>query len=73
MLITGILLALALLVPVMCGGAVAFRLLPFFGVYGAIPAALGALAVLVGDVVLLVVVLGDAYDALDASAEGLLR
>lgn len=50
MLITGILLALALLVPAMCGGAVAFRLLPFFGVYSAIPAALGALAVAVSHI-----------------------
>ena len=73
MLLTGTMLALAVLVPVLSGAAVAFRVFRFFGICSAIPAVLAALAVLVGEVVLLVVLLGEAYDELDASAEGLLR
>ncbi len=73
MLLTGIMLVIAWLVPVLSGGTVAFRLFPLLGVYTAIPAALMAFAVLVGEVVLLVVVLGDVYDELDPSDEGPLR
>ena len=73
MLLTGIMLGIALLVPVLSGAAVALRLFPLVGFYSAIPAALAALGVLTGEVALLVVLTGEAYDELDASAEGLLR
>ena len=71
--ITAVLLTLALLVPLICGGAVAFRLFPLIGFYAATPAALAVIAALIAEIVVLVILLGEAYDELDASEEGLMR
>lgn len=72
-LITSVLMALAMLVPAMCGGAVAFRLFGYLGSWAAAPAALVALLVLIGECVLMTVLLGEAFDELDPSQEGLLN
>jgi hypothetical protein len=72
MLVTGILLAIGVLIPVFAGGVIAMRLVSALGLWVAVPAAMGAWLTLVGECVLLVVLLGDAYDALDPSEAGLL-
>lgn len=70
---TVLFLAVGLLAPAVFGAGVALRLVGPMGAWAALPAAAGAWLVLWGEVVLLVVLLGDAYDELDPADAGLLR
>jgi hypothetical protein len=73
MLLTSVLLSAALLVPVMVGASVAFRLFLLVG-KAAIWPGLGAFwLALTGEVVVLVTLLGDAYEEMDPSEADLLR
>lgn len=67
MLVTVLLLAIGLLVPVIAGGAIALRLVFFFGVWTVIPAAVVAWLALVGECAVLIVLLGETYDDMDPS------
>jgi len=72
MLITGVLLAVGLLGPVVFGVVAAFRFFSTMGFWALIPGLMGAWMILAGEVVLLVVLLGEAFDEMDPSEEGLL-
>jgi hypothetical protein len=72
MLITGVLLAAGLLAPVIVGGTVALRTWAVLGLWTALPAFVALWGTLVGEVLVFVVLLGDAFDELDPTAEGLL-
>ncbi len=73
MLVTSLLLSAGLLVPVVFGGVVAARLYAVLGQAALWPGFAAVWAVLAGEVVLLVTLLGEAYAEMDPSAEDLLR
>jgi len=72
MLLTGLLLVVGILAPVIFGAVTAFRFFSILGVWAVIPALVGVWIILAGEVLLLVVLLGEAYDEMDPSVEGLL-
>jgi ABC-2 type transport system permease protein len=73
MLLTGLLLAVGLLCPLIFGAATAFRFFSIMGVWAVVPGLVGVWVILAGEVLLLVVLLGEAFDEMDPSAEGLLK
>lgn len=73
MIITALLLAIAFLAPVVFGGVVGLRLYLVIGEAAVWPALLGVWLALAGEVLILVTLLGEAYEEMDPSAEGLLR
>ena len=72
LLATLLFLAVALLPAAVFAGAIGMKLLGTMGGWALLPAALGGWLVLWGEVALLVVLLGDAYDELDPAEAGLL-
>lgn len=72
MLISGLLLVVGLLPPLLVGAVVAFPLYLVLGVWTAVPAALAAWLALIGECVGVVVLIGRVYDRMDPSEAGLL-
>jgi Putative ABC exporter len=73
MLIAGVLMLVGLLAPAIVAGTVALRTFAVLGPWTAVPTYLALWGTFVGEVLVLVVLLGDAFDELDPTAEGLLR
>lgn len=65
-----VLLALGILAPLTFGVLAAFRFFFIMGHWAVIPSLVGV--ILVGDLILLVVLLGEAYEKMDHSVKGLL-
>ena len=72
MLLTGVLLAVGLLCPVIFGAGAAMRFFSIMGVWAVVPGLVGVWVILAGEVLLLVVLLGEAFEEMDPSEEGLL-
>jgi len=71
-LTTGVFVIVGLIGPAVVGGTIAMRTVSVLGPWTVVPVYAGAWLTMVAELILLAVLLGDAYEEMDPSAEGLL-
>ena len=71
-LTTGVFVVVGLIAPAVVSGTIVLRTVSVLGPWAAVPVYIGAWLTMVAELILLAVLLGDAYEEMDPSAEGLL-